>query len=204
MYVLIQKFQNLIRNVVSKLRDYANLTDLTPILRRYIILGVFDGVLITLSTIVTSYITNVNPEITWKIGLSCLIGVVFASTWNTIQAEWFERTSEIKKLEKLMFRKLRGTIIDKAHKISAIICIIAHALSPLVGLIPLTLYTYLRYYGPDLSIEFAIISTITILVVLGLLYSKEFGLKQCLKTSLFMSTAGIGVILVCAILFTPH
>lgn len=183
-----------------KLMDYYEIANTGPILRRYVILGVFDGILIVLTIILATWIKRLEPEVTWTSGVSGIIGISIASLWNTIQAEWHERYVELRRIERYILRSLRGTLYEKAYLASIILSTIAHTLSPLVGLAPLTIYKTLHDIGIDGLVP-SITTSLTILLLLGLMYRRELGTLHSVKSGIFMMIAGLLAVAITLIIF---
>ncbi len=186
---------------VSKLRTYLRVAQALPQLRRYVVLGMFDGIIVTLSLIITVDVGKLGPKVLWTSVLSSLIGVAIASAWNTVQAELLERMTELRKIERTLLRPLRGTVLDKAHKVSIVLCSLVHALSPLAGLLLVLLYEYLRCLTPELALPITVTSAGIALGSLGIMYLGELRTSDIAKLSLLMSSATIGLVVVLLLLF---
>ncbi len=184
------------RQLFTKLKTYLEIAEALPQLRRYITLGMFDGIVVALAAIIAADIKNLSSTILWTSGLSSLLGVSLASAWNAVQAELLERSSEIKKIEKVMLRPLRGTILHKAHKITIAVCTIAHALSPLSGLFLILLYISIRTILPSIALLITMISGSIILGTLGLMYRSEMKRRDLVKLCLLMPSITIGLVVV--------
>ncbi len=185
-----------IRELTREIAEALRVTGTIPLIRRYIVLGMFDGLLVSLSAVFASYLRGVDVNALRTYALSGILAVVVASLWNTLQAEILERAAEIRRIERSMFRPLRGTLIEHAHKISAIFCIVAHSLAPLSGLAVVYIYSYLvEVTQPDVAFYTTIAITATVLAALGLLYLGELTLRDILKMSALMTSASISLIL---------
>ena len=188
-------------NLVEKLRTYLRVAQALPQLRRYVVLGMFDGIVVTLSLIITADVGNLGLRILWASVISSLVGVAVASAWNTVQAELLERMTELRKIERTLLRPLRGTVLDRAHKVSIVLCSLVHALSPLAGLVLVVLYEYLKYAAPELALPITVASAGAILGSLGGMYVGELKTSDIAKLSLLMASATIGLVIILMFLF---
>ncbi|NPA69268.1 MAG: hypothetical protein GXO26_00505 [Crenarchaeota archaeon] len=186
-------------NIFEKIRTYLRTAEAIPQLRRYITLGMFDGIVVALAAIIAVDLKNLSSSILWTSGLSSLLGVALASAWNTVQAELLERASEIKKIERTILRPLKGTMLEKAYKISIMICTIAHSLSPLTGLLLILLYLALRSVAPGTALPLTMLSGSIVLGLLGLMYKNELEKKDLVKLCMLMSSVTVGLVIVLAL-----
>ncbi|MBB5252316.1 hypothetical protein [Sulfurisphaera ohwakuensis] len=152
-------------------------------IRRYLVLGAFDGLLVSLSIIVSSALAKTPIPKLIPLTLSGIVGVSLSSMWNTIVVELKEKEEELKELEKQMMRSLKGTVYDYSYKISVILSTIAHTLSPFIGLIPLLIYILLK------NVTLTIILSAGSLSILGVFYEGE--IKEKVFTIILMVVAGI-------------
>ena len=187
----------LLRNLAKQIAEALRVTGTVPLIRRYIVLGVFDGLLVSLSAVSASYLHNMEVSVLNIYALSSIIAVVVASLWNTIQAEVLERIAELRKIERSMLRSMRGTLIEHAHKISAIVCVIAHSLSPLAGLVVVYIYADLcTVVGHSTAFYITVAAAAALLAALGLLYLGELPTRDLLKMSALMTSASISLIMI--------
>ncbi|NPA23005.1 MAG: hypothetical protein GXO23_01725 [Crenarchaeota archaeon] len=186
-------------NIFEKLRTYLRTAEAVPQLRRYITLGMFDGIVVALAAIIAVDLKNLSSSILWTSGLSSLLGVALASAWNTVQAELLERASEIRRMEKIILRPLKGTMLEKAYKVSIVVCTLAHSLSPLTGLGLILLYLYLRSWVPFSALPLTMLSGSVVLGSLGLMYRNELSRKDLAKLCVLMSSITVGLVIVLAV-----
>ncbi len=186
-------------NIFEKIRTYLRTAEAIPQLRRYITLGMFDGIVVALAAIIAVDLKNLSSSILWTSGLSSLLGVALASAWNTVQAELLERASEIRRIERTILRPLKGTMLEKAYKISIMICTIAHSLSPLTGLLLILLYLTLRSVVPKAALPLTMLSGSIVLGLLGLMYKNELARRDLVKLCMLMSSVTVGLVIVLAL-----
>jgi len=172
--------------VASKLYEalkYVVKYELKSSIRRYIVLGAFDGILLSLSILLAGVISHINLT---SISLSIYSGIIataISSTWNALVVELGEKKTELEKIEKQVLKSLKGTIYDYSAKIAAVLAAIAHGISPFVGL--LVFYSYVYSHDSILSLSVGMLS----LAVLGLLYGE--GIKAKIYTMVQLIVAGI-------------
>ncbi|MEM4774181.1 MAG: hypothetical protein QXL33_05100 [Sulfolobaceae archaeon] len=157
-------------------------------IRRYIIIGAFDGITYAVSTITAIAITGIDFERSVLAIYTGLFAIAISSAWNSLVVEAKEKGLELKRLEQQVLRSLKGTIYDYAIKFSIIFSVISHGVSPLIGAIPILIYTYTKHLS--LTIMISLIS----LGILGLFY--EGNTIEKLKSVGVMMAAGVFAILV--------
>jgi predicted membrane protein (TIGR00267 family) len=187
---LIFKLYHII-NVSKKLLNaikYSIKHDSKPILRRYIVIGAFDGITYVISTLVAIIFSGLPFEKASTTIYTGLIAIALSSAWNSLIVEAKEKNIELRRLEQQVLRSLKGTTYELSVKISIILSVISHGISPFLGLIPVLVYIV----SNDLLIS--VISSLIALGVLGFLY--EGSVKNKLKSISFMVIAGIFAILV--------
>ncbi len=190
----------------SRLRTYLKVAQTLPLLRRYVVLGMFDGIIVTLSLIATADIGKLATGALWTAAIGSLVGIATASAWNTIQAELLERAAELRKIERTLLRSLKGTVLERAHKISMLLCALVHAVSPLTGLLLVILYLHLKSYSITSPYALPITTVVagSVLGVLGIMYLGELEKSDVAKLSLLMSSATIGVVIILLLVMKVH
>ncbi|ARM76248.1 hypothetical protein [Acidianus manzaensis] len=153
------------------------------ILRRYLILGSFDGLLLAVSIVTSALITHLNTKTTDLTVISGLLSISISSILNSAIAEIKEREIEFEYLEKQMMKSLKGTIYDYGMKITVILSAISHGLSPFLGIAILLAYDYTK------NLIIILLSSSLILFLLGILY--EGDIKEKIKTSIFIVLSGL-------------
>lgn len=152
-------------------------------IRRYIILGSFDGLLVALSIIISSAVARTPSIKIIPLTLSGIIGVSISSMWNTIVAEYKEKEEELRRLERQMMKSLRGTVYEYSMRIGILLATLSHTVSPFVGIVPLLIYLILK------SVTLTILLSAVSLSLLGIIYEGE--LREKLLTMTLMVSAGI-------------
>ncbi|WP_338600416.1 hypothetical protein V6M85_11930 [Sulfolobus tengchongensis] len=172
--------------MVNKLYEafmYVIKYELKQSIRRYVILGAFDGILLGLSILLAGVISHISLD---SISISIYSGIVataISSTWNALVVELGEKKTELERMEKQVLKSLRGTIYDYSGKIASVLAAIAHGLSPFLGLTVLYMYEYSHSTFLSLCVGLASLG------ILGLLYGE--GIKNKIYTMIQLIVAGI-------------
>ncbi|WOE51273.1 hypothetical protein [Sulfuracidifex metallicus] len=166
---------------------YALLNDMESA-RNYVVLGSFDGLLLSISIIMGSVLYGISTADMRTAIVSGLVGTSISSLWNAFVVELSQKREELEELEKQVMRSLKGTVYDYSGKISAIVSGISHGVSPFLGLIPFEVFSTTH------SMMYTLLISLSMLFLMGLLYGNE--IKQKLKTSLVMIVAGVIAVLV--------
>ncbi|AWS00649.1 hypothetical protein DFR87_08520 [Metallosphaera hakonensis JCM 8857 = DSM 7519] len=151
-------------------------------LRRYLILGAFDGVLLSLGILVSANLAKAPQNVTELSVISGIIAVSISSAWNSLIVEAKERRLEFDRLERQMMRSLKGSVYDYGMKITIVLSVLSHGLSPFLGLISLltTVVTRNVAYGTFVSL--------LELFLLGLSY--EGSKMDKIRSGLFIAAGG--------------
>ena len=117
---------------LGKFRDYIRISRVGGLVRRYFIMNGFDGALTTLGVVLGSWFGGVqDPRIVFGLGLSAGIAMAVSGAWGAMISERAERLKSKKDLEKALFTKLDGSVIDKASNFAIILVSLIDAVSPL-------------------------------------------------------------------------
>ncbi|BCS91688.1 hypothetical protein L3N51_00907 [Metallosphaera sp. J1] len=157
-------------------------------LRRYLILGAFDGVLLSLGILVSSTLAKASTGVIELTVISGVIAVAISSAWNSLIVEVKERKLEFERLERQMMRSLKGSTYDYGMKITIVLSVLSHGLSPFLGLLSLvvTLVTKTVVYG--------VVVSLGELFLLGLAY--EGSLKEKIRSGLVIALGGAVMLLI--------
>ncbi len=151
--------------------------------RNYIVLGSFDGLLLSISIIMGSVIYNVSLTDMRTAIISGLVGTSISSLWNAFVVELSQKKEELEELERQLMRSLKGTVYDYSGKVSAVISGISHGVSPFLGLVPFEVFSFTH------GIVYTLLVSLGMLFMMGLLYGDE--IKQKIRTSVVMIIAGL-------------
>ncbi len=162
------------------------------VLRRYTILGAFDGVLLATGILISNSAVKIPPKDILLSVISGIIAIAISSAWNALVVEAKERQKEFRDLERQMMRKLEGTVYEYGMKSTIVLSALLHGVSPFLGLIPVLIYVYSR------SILFGVGSSLASLFILGVLY--EGNLKEKLTSGMIILVAGVVTVLITALI----
>jgi len=135
----------LIKGWVKKYREYAKLTDMASISRRYFVIGSFDGALTILGVILGS-LHSLSRELVITAGVAGGVALGVSSIVGAYEAERVENKLEHMELEGAMLTKVRGTH-EKALRFTTIIGSMVHGVSPMIAaLIPVIPFLFLEVH----------------------------------------------------------
>ena len=152
------------------LKQYAELTEVGEIARRYFVMNAFDGALTTLGFIIGFFIAGVTDAMIVIVAvLAGALAMGISGLWGAFLAESAERKRELKKLEEAMMTDLSNSVMARASKFAVIFSALVDGLSPalasIVGILPF-------FLGLGTAISFEILFFISLglnLVILFLL-----------------------------------
>lgn len=174
---------------MSRVREVYNVMvsfGMLSIFRRYFILGMFDGIITSISVVFGGFLTSTADRELITVGLSGLIGVAVSSGANAFVVEERETTLQLEKLERQMMRSLKSTIYYTSFRASIWISVIVHGLSPLVGLLVIYSYVVMRGF---LGLGTSLLLSFIMLIASSFLYGENFSEKM--KTSIYITISGI-------------
>lgn len=100
---------------------------------RYVVLGLFDGVLTALGIVVASHFSGASIGQVLDAGLAGGFAVSLSNGFGAYFAEEAEMGKRLKLIEKGVFRELRGTKIYERYRKSVHRSLITHSLSTFLG-----------------------------------------------------------------------
>lgn len=100
---------------------------------RYVVLGLFDGVLTSLGIVIASYYSGAVIEYAIKAGLAGGIAVSLSNGFGAFFAEEAEMGKRLRLIEKDMFRELKGTRVYRRYRRSVRLSLITHSMSTFGG-----------------------------------------------------------------------
>lgn len=150
-----------------RLREYDEITNVRPIIRRYFVIGAFDGALTVLGIVIGAASFG-DLEANKGFILSASFGAAFAlavsSAVGAYEAERVEKKLDIRTIERAMLARLseehRG-----AFRFAALLSALVHGIAPLLAaLLPVIPFAFL---DAGTAVLVAIAITLAILFVLG-------------------------------------
>lgn len=122
-----------VRAVFQRVRLYLNVTQMSPIARRYFIKNGFDGSMTLLGIIVGSWIVGVTePQIIVTAGLGACLAMGVSGLFGAYMTERAERTRHLKTLEASMLTDLKGSVISDASDFVSVYAAFVDGASPIL------------------------------------------------------------------------
>ncbi len=190
-----------LKEKIETYKLYSSMTDLVPIVRRYFIIGYFDGALTILGLIMGAHLSRkATPEVVISAGVATAIALGISSGWGAYEAERVEQTAMKMERDKAMLRSVGG-IVEKAHNFAILVSSFVHAVSPVVAsLIPLIFYVFLPV---NEAFPFAIAFGLIQLFAVGAFMGKV-SKSGILKSGVRLMLAGLVTLVVVLVLSPSH
>jgi len=153
----------------EKIRDYNDITETGPIMRRYFVIGAFDGALTILGLVLgaaaAGAATSSDPvRLVLIAGGAATVGLAVSSGVGAYEAERVERKLEEHSLTRAMLAEM-GKEHKGAFTYAAAVTALVHALAPvLAGLVPLVPFLLLPFAT---AVVVAVVLTLTFLFAMG-------------------------------------
>ncbi|MHA1143546.1 MAG: hypothetical protein ACTSRW_02345 [Candidatus Helarchaeota archaeon] len=202
--------------LIKKWKQYAEISEVMPIVRRFFVMNAFDGALTTLGIIIGAWISNggflnmlgVNSSfifsstLTYYVtmtGLATAIAMGVSGLWGSYLTEAAERAKEVHDLELAMAKKkgdFAKSLYGKAQRFASILAALVDGLSPamaaLICLIPFFIGLPFNVPNPFIF-PISLLLTFIVLFVLGMFLGK-ISKKSLIFYGLKMMLAGFMVI----------
>jgi predicted membrane protein (TIGR00267 family) len=178
-----------------RLREYDEITNVGPIIRRYFIIGAFDGALTVLGIIIGAA-TFGELEAHKGLILSASVGAAFAlavsSAVGAYEAERVEKKLDIRTIERAMLARLSEEHRE-AFRFAALLSAFVHGIAPLLAaLLPIIPFAFV---DAGTAVLAAIGITLAILFALGA-YLGNLVRERIVLTGLRFAAAGAGTAVV--------
>mgnify|MGYP000164964571 CR=1 FL=1 len=164
-----------------------------PIARRYLVMNAFDGVMTALGVVLGSVLAGAEPLLVFKAGFGAALAIMVSGFWGAFMTERAERIAEIKEMEKLLMRKLDGSVIkENARKMTLELALI-DALSPFFGsLIPLSpfLLSHIGLFDLKTAFYLSLLLSFALLLALGFFLAKIMK-EDLIKNGLVFAFGGL-------------
>jgi len=178
-----------------RLREYDEITNVGPIIRRYFVIGAFDGALTVLGIIIGASAFGTLEEhkaLVLSASFGAAIALAVSSAVGAYEAERVEKKLDIRTIERAMLARLSEEHRE-AFQFAAILSAIVHGIAPLIaGLLPILPFVFLDARTATIL---AIVITLVILFLLGV-YLGNLVRERVLVTGLRFAAAGIGTALI--------
>ena len=174
-----------------RLREYDEITNVGPIIRRYFVIGAFDGALTVLGIIIGASAFGTLEEhkaLVLSASFGAAIALAVSSAVGAYEAERVEKKIDIRTIERAMLARLSEEHRE-AFQFAAILSAIVHGIAPLIaGLLPILPFVFL---DARTATVVAVAITLVILFLLGV-YLGNLVRERVLVTGLRFAAAGIG------------
>ncbi len=154
-------------SLMTKLREYSEITNVGPILRRYFVIGAFDGALTVLGIILGAVVAGAGEahrSLVIALSFSAAIALSISSFVGAYEAERVEKKMNQMSLERAMLSELSETHKD-AFTFAAVLSAAVHGIAPLIAaLVPVVPFLFLSFND---AIWVSIIITMGGLFVMG-------------------------------------
>ncbi len=123
-----------LRAFVEKLRHYHEISGVGELVRRYVALNAFDGVLTTLGILAGGYLGGVDePRTLLLVGFSTVMAMAVSGFYGSYLVEKAERGRALRELEESTLSSLDGTEISAASRYATVVIALADGGSPAVA-----------------------------------------------------------------------
>jgi len=174
-----------------RLREYDEITNVGPIIRRYFVIGAFDGALTVLGIIIGASAFGTLAEhkaLVLSASFGAAIALAVSSAVGAYEAERVEKKLDIRTIERAMLARLSEEHRE-AFRFAAILSALVHGVAPLIAaLLPIIPFVFLDARTATVA---AVAITLVILFLLGV-YLGNLVRERVLVTGLRFAAAGIG------------
>jgi predicted membrane protein (TIGR00267 family) len=178
-----------------RIREYDEITNVGPIIRRYFVIGAFDGALTVLGIIIgASAFGDVESHKALIVSASfgAAVALAVSSAVGAYEAERVEKKLDIRTIERALLARLSEEHRE-AFRFAAIVSALVHGVAPLIAAL-LPLLPFLLVDAGTATIA-AIVITLVILFLLGV-YLGNLVRERVLVTGLRFAAAGIGTAII--------
>jgi predicted membrane protein (TIGR00267 family) len=174
-----------------RLREYDEITNVGPVIRRYFVIGAFDGALTVLGIIIGASAFGTLEEhkaLVLSAAFGAAIALAVSSAVGAYEAERVEKKLDIRTIERAMLARLSEEHRE-AFRFAAILSAVVHGIAPMIAaLLPIIPFLFLDARTATVA---AIVVTLVILFVLGA-YLGNLVRERVILTGLRFAAAGLG------------
>ncbi len=179
----------------NKWRKYKNISNVAPILRRYFVMNVFDGILTMLGIIIGVKIAGVlEPHLIITAGISGIIALGVSGASSAYMTEKAERIREIKNLERALLTKLpEDGEQTSASRVATFYAAFVNGASPAIMALIILIPFFLANFGvieKETAFSSSIILSFALLFSLGI-YLAKISQESLLKYGIMMLLVGL-------------
>jgi predicted membrane protein (TIGR00267 family) len=178
-----------------RLREYDEITNVRPIIRRYFVIGAFDGALTVLGIIIGASAfgdLEAHKALVISASFGAAIALAVSSAVGAYEAERVEKKLDIRTIERAMLARLSEEH-QEAFRFAAILSAIVHGIAPLIAALP-PVIPFLLLDARTATVA-AVVITLLMLFALGV-YLGNLVRERVLVTGLRFAAAGIGTALI--------
>jgi predicted membrane protein (TIGR00267 family) len=178
-----------------RLREYDEITNVRPIIRRYFVIGAFDGALTVLGIIIGASAfgdLEAHKALVISASFGAAIALAVSSAVGAYEAERVEKKLDIRTIERAMLARLSEEH-QEAFRFAAILSAIVHGIAPLIAALP-PVIPFLLLDARTATVA-AVVITLVMLFALGV-YLGNLVRERVLVTGLRFAAAGIGTALI--------
>lgn len=119
-----------------KFKEFWDIAEIGEIARRYFVLNVFDGVLVTLGILIASFFARIyDPNILITACVGAAIAIAVSGISGGYLTEKAEREGKVKELGKKISLNLKKSPVGRAHRFASVLLALINGLSPLVAVL---------------------------------------------------------------------
>ena len=174
-----------------RIREYDEITNVGPIIRRYFVIGAFDGALTVLGIIIGASAvgaTEAHKALILSASIGAAVALAVSSAVGAYEAERVEKKLDIRTIERALLARLSEEH-KEAFRFAAIVSALAHGVAPLfAALLPIIPFLFLDVRSATIG---AILVTLAILFVIGS-YLGHLVRERAIVTGLRFVAAGLG------------
>jgi predicted membrane protein (TIGR00267 family) len=177
-----------IKSFRKNIKMAAEMHDLLPIVRRYFVIGAFDGALTIMGVILGAYaVGELTSQLVIVAGIAAGVALSVSSAVGAYEAERIESALQHKQIEKAMLSPVEGTRKETAQ-LSNLMSALVHGVAPLIAaFIPIIPF----FFMPEQeAMVFAIVITLAFLFAMGA-YLGSLLKQMILYTALRFVAAGL-------------
>jgi predicted membrane protein (TIGR00267 family) len=178
-----------------RIREYDEITNVGPIIRRYFVIGAFDGSLTVLGIIIGASAvgaTEAHKALILSASIGASVALAVSSAVGAYEAERVEKKLDIRTIERAMLARLSEEH-KEAFRFAALLSALVHGIAPLIAaLLPILPFAFLDVRSATVA---AIVVTLVILFVLGA-YLGNLVRERLVVTGLRFVAAGLGTAVV--------
>src|SRR2546426_10515068 len=178
-----------------RIREYDEITNVGPIVRRYFVIGAFDGALTVLGIIIGAVgagATQAHKPLILSAAVGAAVALAVSSAVGAYEAERVEKKLDITTIERALLARLSEEH-KEAFQFAAIVSAAVHGAAPLLAaLLPLIPFFFLEVGSATIA---AIVVALVLLFVIGA-YLGNLVRERVVVTGLRFAAAGLATAVV--------